>query len=133
MHLNKYIFCNLLVSLLPLTALAADSQDAAVHQDTVSNFCFECHNAIDWEGQLALDLLDVGDVGPDAETWETVVNKLRGSMMPPPGQPRPDQETYLELASFLEDELDRAALQNPNPGRPGLYRLKPKSICCCYP
>jgi hypothetical protein len=123
MHLNKYIFCNLLVSLLPLTALAADSQDAAVHQDTVSNFCFECHNAIDWEGQLALDLLDVGDVGPDAETWETVVNKLRGSMMPPPGQPRPDQETYLELASFLEDELDRAALQNPNPGRPGLYRL----------
>ncbi len=122
MHFNKYIYSSLLLLLLPLAALAAEN-DAAVHQDTVSNFCFDCHNAIDWEGQLALDLLDVSDVGPDAETWERVVNKLRGSMMPPPGQPRPNQETYFELVSFLEDELDEAAMQHPNPGRPGLYRL----------
>jgi len=122
-HLNKLISGLALLPVLsmPLSVVAAD--DAALHQDTVSNFCFDCHNAIDWEGQLALDLLDVNNVGSDAETWETVVNKLRGSMMPPPGQPRPDQETYLELLSFLEDELDQAAMQRPNPGRPGLYRL----------
>jgi len=123
MPLNKLIsgLVPLALISMPLSAVAAD--EATVHQDTVSNFCFECHNAIDWEGQLALDLLDVSNVGPDAEAWETVVNKLRGSMMPPPGQPRPDQDTYIELASFLEDELDQAAMLNPNPGRPGLYRL----------
>jgi len=123
MHLNKLIsgLVSLTAVAMSLPVVAAD--EAAVHQGTVSNFCFDCHNAIDWEGQLALDLLDISDVGADAETWERVVNKLNGSMMPPPGQPRPDQDTYIELVSFLEDELDAAAMRNPNPGRPGLYRL----------
>ena len=126
MYLRKNIVTQLaqaLVLLAPVAAFGADQEAAAEHIETVSNYCFDCHNAIDWEGELALDLLDVSNVGPDAETWERVVNKLRGSMMPPPGQPRPDQETYHQLVGFLEDELDRAAMEHPNPGRPGLYRL----------
>jgi hypothetical protein len=43
--------------------------------------------------------------------------------MPPAGMPRPPA---LESASFtksLEDVLDRAAAENPNPGRPAVHRL----------
>lgn len=70
MHLNKLIsgLVSLTAVAMSLPVVAAD--EAAVHQGTVSNFCFDCHNAIDWEGQLALDLLDISDVGADAETWK---------------------------------------------------------------
>ena len=66
---------------------------------------------------LALDTLDPGDVGPDAEVWEKVVRKLRSRMMPPIGRPRPDSVTYDRLASSLEASLDQVAAAHPNPGR----------------
>jgi hypothetical protein len=38
--------------------------------------------------------------------------------------PRPDNATYAAVATWLETELDRAALAHPNPGRPAdLHRL----------
>ena len=58
------------------------------------------------------------------ETWEKVIVQLRSRAMPPPGIRRPDNATYEAAASWLEDELDRAAAVRPNPGRPGdLHRL----------
>ena len=41
-------------------------------------------------------------VAADAATWEKVVRKLRGRMMPPAGLPRPDEATYDALAAHLE-------------------------------
>ncbi len=53
-----------------------------------------------------------------------MVAKLRSNAMPPAGMPRPDQPTYNSVATYLETELDRAAAQNPNPGKlPLLHRL----------
>jgi hypothetical protein len=44
--------------------------------------------------------------------------------MPPPASPRPDADTYINLASHLEREMDRASQVNPNPGRIGaVHRL----------
>jgi hypothetical protein len=43
--------------------------------------------------------------------------------MPPVGRPRPDKATAATLVTWLETELDRAALKTPNPGRPALQRL----------
>ncbi len=43
--------------------------------------------------------------------------------MPPPGMPRPDKATLDGLATWAENELDRAYLVNSNPGRVGLHRL----------
>ena len=37
--------------------------------------------------------------------------------MPPVGLPRPENETYNTLASWLESQIDRFAAANPNPGR----------------
>src|SRR5262245_9909846 len=41
--------------------------------------------------------------------------------MPPVGRPRPDNATYQATSSWLEGELDRAALAHPNAGRTAVY------------
>src|SRR5213596_1487680 len=43
--------------------------------------------------------------------------------MPPPGAPRPDNDTYDSLANYVETALDKAAAARPDPGRPAVYRL----------
>ena len=66
---------------------------------------------------LMLDSEDVTNVAANPEVWEKVVRKLRVGAMPPPPRPRPDTATYDGLRAWLEDELDRAAAANPDPGR----------------
>jgi hypothetical protein len=66
--------------------------------------------------------LDVARPASDAATWEKVVRKLRGRMMPPAGLPRPDEATYNGLVSNLESSLDAAAAARPNPGRTDTFR-----------
>jgi hypothetical protein len=71
-------------------------------------------------------LLDKADdqIANASDTWEKVVVQLRGRSMPPVNMPRPDSATYEAVASWLENELDRAAAARPNPGRPApLHRL----------
>lgn len=43
--------------------------------------------------------------------------------MPPPALPRPDKASLDGLATWAENELDRAYLSHSNPGRVGLHRL----------
>ena len=99
------------------------SHDAEGYRSLVNRYCLDCHNSAEATAGLQLETRDMGNLGAEAELWETVIMKLRGSMMPPVGEPRPDDETYTEFREWLEDELDAAAASNPNPGRPGLYRL----------
>jgi len=52
------------------------------------------------------------------------VRKLRAGMMPPTGRPRPAGDGLAQLASWLEGELDRAAVARPYPGRSvAMHRL----------
>jgi mono/diheme cytochrome c family protein len=94
----------------------------------VSTYCVTCHNERAKVAGLMLDKMDVTRIGAGAEPWETdtwekVVRKLRGGMMPPQGMPRPDQATLESFTSGLETALDRQALAMPNPGRASLHRL----------
>src|SRR5262249_25548285 len=57
-----------------------------------------------------------------AEQWEKVVRKLRARHMPPPGMPRPDENSYDAVVATLENGLDRAAEAHPNPGRIDTFR-----------
>ena len=68
-------------------------------------------------GNLALDSVDADHVFNSADTWEKVVVKLRSRAMPPPAARRPDNATYDRVATWLENELDRAAAAHVNPGR----------------
>src|SRR5687767_1388573 len=100
---------------------------AAAHRAVLDRYCVTCHNeAAKARGSVpvALDRLDLANVGANAAAWEPAVRKLRAGLMPPAGSPRPDKATHDALASWLEGELDRYATSNPNPGRTEpLHRL----------
>jgi len=90
----------------------------------VDTYCATCHNQRLKTGGLALDTLDVANVGAHAAEWEKVVVKLRAGLMPPSGVRRPAQTVIDEFTSSLEAALDRAAAAAPNPGRTEpLHRL----------
>jgi mono/diheme cytochrome c family protein len=93
-------------------------------QQMLQRYCVSCHNARLNTAALALDRVDLQNVGAHPQVWEKVVTKLRTAAMPPVGRPRPDVATYDLVAGWLEAELDRVAAANPNPGvRPPLHRL----------
>ena len=70
-----------------------------------------------------LDRADIDHAAEHAETWEKVVRKLRGGMMPPQGMPRPEQAKIDGLITWLEASLDQGAAAHPEPGRAPLHRL----------
>ena len=89
----------------------------------LDTYCVTCHNQRARAAGLTLDTMDVSRVGDDAAVWEHVVRRLRAGAMPPAGRPRPDAATSHAFVSWLETELDRAALTTPDPGRPAIHRL----------
>jgi mono/diheme cytochrome c family protein len=89
----------------------------------LDKYCITCHNQRMKTGGLALDALDLAQVSEHAGQWEKVVRKLRTGAMPPVGRPRPDKALSESVTSWLEAELDRAALEHPNPGHSTLHRL----------
>ena len=96
---------------------SAEAADAAEASRTIRRYCVACHNARLLTAGLALDDVDMTQVGDHADLWEGVVRKLRAGLMPPAGRPRPDEATYARVATWLESELDAAAAARPNPGR----------------
>ena len=92
-------------------------------QTFLNRYCVRCHNDRRLTAGLALNSADLSDVGGGAMVWERVVRKLRGGVMPPAGQPRPEQAAREEFVSWLEAGLDRAAAAAPNPGRTSIHRL----------
>ena len=101
----------------------AASSTAAAQRALIDKYCVSCHSERLKTGGLVLEKVDTNKVGDRAELWEKVVLKLRGGMMPPPTLPRPDKATLDGLATWAENELDRAYLSHSNPGRVGLHRL----------
>ena len=92
---------------------ATSSEDV---ETVLRTYCVVCHNQSLNTAGLALDRLDVTQPSGEAEVWEKVIRKLRTRAMPPGGQPRPDEATYDSVATWLEGEIDRAWVANPNPG-----------------
>ena len=92
------------------------------HTALVNQYCLGCHNSKLKTGGLALDGILADSVSQHPQEWEKVIRKLRGHYMPPPGSPRPDDQTYNLVVSSLVKELDSAAAAQPNPGRTGSVR-----------
>ena len=107
---------------LPLAGSAATDPHAGAW-DKLAPVCGKCHNSTDWAGGLAFDTLSMEDLGADAETWEKAVRKLRGHLMPPPGEQQPPQQVIDGAVSWLEARLDASAAAHPDPGYVGLHRL----------
>jgi len=108
--------------LLGLSAPAV-AADASQHWRLLDERCGNCHNSTDWAGSLAFDTLSPDDIGGEAEVWEKVVRRLRGHLMPPPGEPQLDARQQDEFVQWLESRLDAAGATRPDPGYVGLHRL----------
>ena len=113
---------------MPSTATGEETQrakrsEARNHVAVLRQYCYTCHNRNQQEAGLAIDRLDMANPASDAESWEKIIQKLRRRTMPPAQMPRPDDDTYDAVASWLETEIDRAASAKPNPGRPLLHRM----------
>ena len=131
-RMSLFSVCMAASSLLP----AAESENQSVfgsNRALLDQYCVICHNqavvnsvAQPNEGLqtiqlrdvgLTLDVEDVSNLAENPEVWEKVIKKLRVGVMPPPNYPRPDKESYDGFRIFLENELDRVASRQINPGR----------------
>ncbi|MDA1371736.1 MAG: DUF1592 domain-containing protein [Proteobacteria bacterium] len=121
---------------VPCLLFAAESVNQSVsasNRALLDQYCVICHNqavvnsaATANEGLqttqlrnlgLTLDTEDVTNLAANPEVWEKVINKLRVGVMPPPNYPRPDKVSYDGFRAWLENELDRIAARQVNPGR----------------
>ena len=101
----------------PASAANAATSDVAERRAILDQYCVTCHNGRLRVADLDLDGVDLSNVGEHAELLEKVVRKMRAGAMPPPLRPRPEKSVYDGFRTWLEGELDAAALASPNPGR----------------
>jgi hypothetical protein len=92
-------------------------------QTIANQYCAYCHNDKLKTAGITLTKLDWVHPGQSAELGEKVIRLVRAGIMPPPGMPRPKPEAAKAFASAIENGIDQAAVQHPNPGRPALHRL----------
>jgi hypothetical protein len=104
-------------------AAHAPALTAAELTAVVQRYCQVCHNDQLLTGNMSLQGFDVANAMAKPEITEKMIQKLRVGMMPPPGAPRPGQDTLNELVASLEQTMDRAAAANPNPGSRQFQRL----------
>ncbi len=107
------------------TAAHAAPRTPEAHWAMLNKYCVECHNTTDWAGELALDTIDHSEasIPGEAETWEKVVRRMRGRLMPPPGEPRPATEDLDSFVQWIEGRIDAAAAKHVEPGYVPLHRL----------
>jgi hypothetical protein len=88
----------------------------------VQTYCVECHSAAEASGGLVLEGRTPEDVALDPAAFEAAVNKLRGRLMPPPGNPQPDQARIDSFVGWLERTIDGSAVL-PRAGHVPIQRL----------
>src|SRR5688572_18150091 len=116
MRRRVVVFAGLLAVLAaPSIGSAQPVADSSSQRGFLARHCTACHNQRLKTAGLALDTLNLSAVGDHHATWEKVVAKLRAGAMPPIGRPQPDEAARTTFVTWLETELDRAALTSPNP------------------
>ena len=106
---------------IPATAPANRGADQA--RKTLDTYCVGCHNARAKAGGLALDTLPVDAVHEHPDVWEAAVRKLRGRLMPPPGNKQPEQREIDTFVTWMEAQLDAAASRAPVAGHVPVQRM----------
>ncbi len=102
---------------------AGSAQPRTADIALINQYCAGCHDDESYSGGLSLEHAGAGAVGQEAQMWEAVVRKVRTGMMPPAGEPRPDESRLQAFAGNLERALDRAASGAPPVAHSGLRRL----------
>ena len=112
--------------LLLLLAVGLAEQASAADENPnwsmLSTYCTECHNTVDWAGGVAYDAMSPDTIADDAPVWEAVIRKLRGHLMPPPGNKQPDQQRIDNFVAWMENTLDHSTVA-PKAGYVAVQRL----------
>jgi hypothetical protein len=85
------------------------SQPPEPHLATIKQYCGGCHNDRLKSAGVSYDGLTTESIGQRADVFEKAVRKLRGRLMPPPGNRQPDQHDVDALVAWLETKLDMAS------------------------
>jgi hypothetical protein len=72
---------------------------------------------------VAFDTMTPEGIPDEAKVWEEAVRKMRGRLMPPPGEKQPDQHSMDQFVSWMEGTLDSHAGEHKDPGHIGLHRV----------
>ena len=83
-----------------------------VSSSVLDRYCERCHNAGSKSGGLDLASLTARPITENTAAWERVVRRLVARRDPPPGAPRPDEETYRAVTAGLQETLDAASADN---------------------
>ena len=111
-------------ALPPSNAAVGLPAQAPTPEALINQYCLTCHSQVAQIADLDLESVDFANPQRHAEVLEKVIVKLRAGSMPPPGNARPDPDTYSRVATTLERDLDSAWEREPNPGRIGaVHRL----------
>ena len=108
------------VALVWAVNFAGPPVSLADQRSFLGEYCADCHNPVELNGDLDLAQLDPGELAASRETWEKVVRKLRIGMMPPSDAVSPPPELRSAMVRSLETGLDRVP-EGPEPG-PALIR-----------
>ena len=107
-------------------SLAADAvapaTDVHANWKLIEEHCFKCHNTDDWAGSVAFDTMTADSVPQEGKVWEATIKKLKGGLMPPPGEKPLETSSAMQLASWLETTLDKSQA-TPWTGHVPLRRL----------
>lgn len=76
------------------------------HGAMIDAYCVDCHNNALKTGGVTFETLDIKHPEANAQTWEKVLRKLRGRLMPPPGNPQPPQADIDAFTTWMESTLD---------------------------
>ena len=108
---------------LPVAGAWSPTASPSPETEVVQRVCARCHNERRLLGNLSLEDFVVEEADRNADVAEKMVRKLRAGMMPPPGVPRPAADTLLMLVERIEEVLDAAAAEQPDPGVRTFQRL----------
>jgi mono/diheme cytochrome c family protein len=86
-------------------------------------YCTDCHNKDDLAGNVSFQAVTPQSVAEHPEVFEAAVRKLRGHLMPPPGNPQPKPSDADALIATLETSIDTNAKAHPSAGYVPAQRL----------
>ncbi|HET9220748.1 MAG TPA: DUF1592 domain-containing protein [Terriglobia bacterium] len=92
------------------------------HRALLTTYCSACHSERVKSGGLALEGLNLQTPEENAEIWEKALRKLRGRLMPPPGNRQPTQKDIDSFVTWMENTLDARA-KGPKAGYVPIQRL----------
>ncbi|MFZ9445352.1 MAG: c-type cytochrome domain-containing protein, partial [Ilumatobacteraceae bacterium] len=91
-------------ALSPLALVAAETDTALQAVESqwslLNEYCVSCHNSEDWAGSLDFSSLSPAAIANNTATFEAATRKLRGRLMPPPGNERPSEA---QIDAFVGD------------------------------